>query len=127
MSKNILILEQDPAMRARFKAAFALSGYHVLVTDMAAEAFTLLTSFDRSKSSLDLVVVDLSDDRYRGFIADALRLKADQAILTLKDAGDKSFIIDQLSANRHDFIDCFVRTAMARPEAVGARRRMNLY
>lgn len=108
--KNILILEHDPVLCSRFNDAFLLAGYEVQMTCHADEAMRIIGEGRNSQRRLDLVLVDISDKRNLQFVSDLLFIDLSMPVLMVKDALDKSLIIDSLNEKRTDFIEHFIES-----------------
>jgi DNA-binding NtrC family response regulator len=107
--KNILIVEQNPVLRDRFNSAFLYSGYDVQITDRIAHAIELVSNGHLSARPFDLVVVDISDKKHLGLVGDVQNINNKIPVFTLKDAADKSMVIDLLNQKRAEFIEHFIQ------------------
>jgi DNA-binding response OmpR family regulator len=123
--RNILVVDQNPELLRRFNAAFIHSGYEVTVTDRIDEAFALVNRANQSAGPFDLVVVDISSDGHRGFVGEVQNINSKIPVFTLKNALDKSLLIDLLNQKHVDFIERFIeshkKTATVRPRKQGER------
>ncbi len=108
MNMHVLVVEQNPLLCDRFVTAFSSSGFTVKVTDRASEAIALIEEPDQPGRHFDLVVVDMSDGRYRGFVADVIKTRAQLPVFLLKDAADKSLVIDLLNEKQIAFLERYV-------------------
>lgn len=106
--KNILVVEQDSLMRIRFNAAFLHSGYDVQITDRIAEAIEMVSSGARSSRPFDLVIVDISDGNHLGLVADVQNINSKLPVFTLRDATDKSMVINLLNQKQTEFIEHYI-------------------
>jgi DNA-binding response OmpR family regulator len=106
--KNILIVDQNPELLSRFSSAFLHSGYRVQTADRIADAVDMVSSGNNSASPFDLVIVDISNERHLGFVADVQNINSNIPVFTLKAAEDKSFIIDLLNHKRTEIIEHFI-------------------
>jgi DNA-binding NtrC family response regulator len=107
--KNILIVDQNPEVLSRFSSAFLHSGYRVQIADRIADAVDMVSSGNKSASPFDLIIVDISNERHLGFMADVQNINSNIPVFTLKDAADKSMVIDLLNQKRAEFIEHFIQ------------------
>jgi CheY-like chemotaxis protein len=109
MKKNILIVDQNQELLSKFSAAFLRSGYRVQIADRITDAVAMVKSGNRSAKPFDLVIVDISNERHLRFVADVQNINSHIPVFTLKDAADKSMVIDLLNQNQAEFIEHFIR------------------
>lgn len=107
--KNILIIEGNPILRNRFNSAFMHSGYDVQITDRNSEAVEMVSSGIRSARPFDLVVVDISDGKHLDLVADVQNINSKLPVFTLKDAADKTMVINLLNHKQTEFIEHFMQ------------------
>lgn len=108
MKRNILVVEQNPALCGMFKSAFLTAGYDVQATQKADEALELVSSRSRSGRPYDLAVVDISDDGSRRLAADVMSIDDRLPVFMLKDHADKTLVIELLNGKRVDLIERFI-------------------
>lgn len=113
-TRSILIVDQNLEVLCRFSAACEHSGYHVQTADRIADAVDLVCRGNTSMSPFDLVIVDISNDRHLGFVADVQKINSNLPVFTIKEAEDKNFIIDLLDHKRTEIIDRFIESHATR-------------
>jgi len=109
IKKNILVVEQNSILRDKFNSAFLYSGYDVQITDRIADAVEMISSGHQSVRPFDLVVVDISDKKHLGLVGDVQNINNKIPVFTLKDAADKSMVIELLNQKRAEFIEHFIQ------------------
>ena len=97
-------------MCGRFKDAFMFAGYEAQMTCHADEAMKIIGEGRNSRRCLDLVLVDISDESNLQFVSDLLFIDLSIPVLMVKDALDKSLIIDSLNEKRVDFVEHFIES-----------------
>jgi DNA-binding response OmpR family regulator len=107
MKRNILVVEQDPVLGGMFRSAFLHSGYDVKVTDRIAEA-AMMISGRQSSRAFDLVIMDMSDRRLLGLVADEWNIEIKIPVFTLRDAADKARLINLLIQKRVTVLEHFM-------------------
>lgn len=108
MKRNVIVVEQDPELRNMFKSAFLFSGYQALVTENIHDVAGLIQSHICEDGFFDLVIVDISDKEHLRLIGKLQNDNMSVPFFTLKDAKDKSLLIELLNKKRTQFIEQYI-------------------
>jgi DNA-binding NtrC family response regulator len=108
MKRTILLVEHDQVMRGRVSAALAGCGHHVESTDRIDEIGLLVDSRKRGSRPIELVIVAISDRRDFTLVSDAQKNDMYLPFFTLRNAEDKSLVIELLDKKHDEFIDHYI-------------------
>lgn len=108
MKRTILLVEQDQEIRNRVSAALTGCGHCVESTDRIDEIGPLVESSKRGPRPIELVIVSISDRRDFMLVSDAQKNDMYLPFFTLRNAEDKSLVIDLLDQKRDEFIDHYI-------------------
>lgn len=113
--KNIMVVDDEQALRNVVKRSLEIEGYNVLAASDGVMALTLIEDFKP-----DLVILDIKMPGLDGFqVLDIIRQRSDVPVIMLSALGEVTTVRDALAVGADDFLrkPFHIRELIARVKA----------